>query len=202
MLPKSLQQHTPDQAITSDGVARRLQALAALGWSRADLAARLDIHSPGPLRRLFAGTGRPDLYERVAELYERLADVTPPDTADARSARGDAAYRGWSTPAAWRGRLIDDPAAQPDHQAVQQPQLAAEPRTGHSEPRRAQRLARRQWGGGVDLVEDLEWMLGTGETMFGACRRLGVAPGALYVALRRLERLDVWARLTPWADAA
>jgi len=50
-------------------------------------------------------------------------------------------------------------------------------------------LARRQWGGG-------------GETVFGACRRLDVAPASLYVALRRLERLDVWARLTPWADAA
>lgn len=203
MLSNTLQQHAHNQAITSAGVARRLQALAAQGWTRASLAARLEIHSREQLRRLFAGRGRPDLYERVAQIYERLADITPPDTADARSARGDAAYRGWSTPAAWRDQLIDDPAAQPADGTQQAPQLADDTRASRrSEPGRQQRLARRQWGGGGDLIEDLEWMLATGETMFGACRRLNVSPHALYVALRRLERLDVWARLTPWSAAA
>lgn len=197
MLSNSLHQHTPNQAITATGAARRLQGLAALGWTRSDLAWRLDQCSREQLRRLFAGNGRRDLLPRVAALYDQLAGSVPADTWDARGARGEARYRGWLPPAAWPDQSIDDPAATPVSVAAQ---LLA-PATETVAETASQRHA-RTWHRAGALVDDLEWLLDTGETLHGACRRLGMSSASLYKALGRAHRLDLWSRLTSGAAAA
>lgn len=104
--------------VPSVGAARRLQALACLGWSVGRLATesgldrqRLDAAIHG--RPVVAGTVR-----AVAALYERLWDQQAPAT-DQRErisvARtiNRATAAGWSPPLAWDDEAIDDPAATP-----------------------------------------------------------------------------------------
>lgn len=190
-MPRTIPQRAPRQSITSPltvqvvssfsarstagladpaGAMRRLQALAWLGWTRQQLASRLGM-SRAQLRRLYAGEGPCTLDERrrVVEVYEQLWDQVPPDTWDARSARGDARFRGWYPAAAWDDDDNDDPAAQP--------QL---PTSGRRRP----------------VLEDLAWMAGAGESVAGAAARLGMEPASIYKLLSRHHRLDLWAALT------
>lgn len=108
-----------DGATTSSvGTARRLQALACLGWSVGRLATesgmdrqRLDAALHG--RPVVAGTVR-----AVAGLYERLWSTPAPATNQrekisvARTTnRAQAA--GWAPPLAWDDDTIDNPSAKP-----------------------------------------------------------------------------------------
>ncbi len=148
------------------GVVRRLQALSVAGWTRDQLAWRLGV-TKERLRRLYAGQSCPEpLCLRVVALYDHLREVSPEDTGDARGARGDALYRGWSPASAWPGLSIDDPAASP----VSADMLA--------------------------LIEDVDWMASTGECWTGVCRRVQVSRKTLYTSLWRAGRLDLWERLT------
>jgi transcriptional regulator with XRE-family HTH domain len=94
------------------GTSRRLQALAALGWSREALAEELgcspqlvERHRTGRLQRLHV-----DVARRYADLYERLQGTPGPSTIT----RAHAARAGWAPPLLWDDRNIDDPAAQPE----------------------------------------------------------------------------------------
>lgn len=175
-MPKTVPHRAPNGSIGAHhsadiGVSRRLQALAVAGWPHPDLAARLRV-SPARLRALFAGRSCSGMRQPVVELYARLAGLRPPDTADARSARGSALYRGWAPAEAWPGETIDDPAARPVTQYL------------------------------LNLAEDVAWMAATGESLAGVCRRLKVAPKSLYSDLDRAGRLDLWRLLSPYSAAA
>jgi hypothetical protein len=103
------------------GSRRRLQALAARGWSERALAAE---YGPGghcnALARIFRGQPAvtPAVAQRIEDLYDRLWDQPPPartksQRVGASLAAANAARRGWPPPLAWDDDEIDDPAASP-----------------------------------------------------------------------------------------
>ena len=100
--------------------ARRLQALAVLGWSPPVLAGRLGMY-PASVRRIRDGE-RDDVETATAAaitaLYRELWNQVPPAATKAeRIAAGKvsrhAARSGWVPAAAWDDDEIDDPAATP-----------------------------------------------------------------------------------------
>lgn len=105
----------PPGIIDATGTIRRLQALAAIGWSGPELGARLgyrpsnaaqrvaDLRNPRS-GRVFATSAR-----AVAALYERLSGT--PGPSDKTRARAHAA--GWAPPLLWEDADIDNPDAQP-----------------------------------------------------------------------------------------
>jgi lambda repressor-like predicted transcriptional regulator len=109
----------PRSAVPAVGTQRRLQALVALGWSMAQLAARVGVEA-NSLRRLIntnpkvlATTAR-----TVATLYQEMwnarpAPVTRPQHVAVTKTVNLAARRGWVIPAMWDDDVIDDPAGRP-----------------------------------------------------------------------------------------
>jgi hypothetical protein len=94
------------------GTARRLQALAALGWAGPDLAARLDAPDATVMQ---ARSGkwqqvRADFAEKVHRVYEELQG-TPGGN---ERTRAWAEKSGFAPPLLWHDRNIDDPAAEPE----------------------------------------------------------------------------------------
>ena len=92
------------------GVARRLQALAAIGWTFTDLAARLHIVPPAVSN---AAAGKP-VSGRVAADVRRLygeLSMTVPTGPAAVARRTKATQMGWVPPMAWDD--IDDPLEEP-----------------------------------------------------------------------------------------
>ena len=105
---------------TPTGIARRLQALTAIGWTSEALADAIGWDYRN-FHRLIAGTQRvlPDTAAKVAALYDELWDRLPPqNTPDQRRAatrsRNRAARRGWPPPLAWDDDTIDDPDTKPN----------------------------------------------------------------------------------------
>jgi transcriptional regulator with XRE-family HTH domain len=108
--------------LDATGTRRRIQALAACGWTQSRLARELGW-DPSALSAMMRGQRgwsrvRVSTAAAVRDMYERLWDVPPPratrrEASDARSARARAAERGWPPPAAWDDDAIDDPAAGP-----------------------------------------------------------------------------------------
>lgn len=101
--------------IDSPTVTRRLQALAAIGWSGKRLAERLGMDYHHVLRLMFARYPRVNFstYERVAALYAELCDrpaplVTTSDRISAQQALGHAHRGGWRTPAEWHDIDLDE----------------------------------------------------------------------------------------------
>lgn len=92
------------------GTHRRIQALACLGWSTADLSRRLGMHRSYLLKALRRPTLEPTTVHAVADLYEALCMTHSPAKTAARTA-ADARARSWVPPLAWDD--IDDPDEQP-----------------------------------------------------------------------------------------
>lgn len=93
------------------GTRRRLQALVAVGYSRAWLAEQIGV-TPSNATALFAGHRQQVLArtaKAVAELYERSWS-TPGQRSRARN---DALRLGWAPPLAWDDDTIDDPDVGP-----------------------------------------------------------------------------------------
>ena len=93
------------------GPARRLQALAALGWSCRDLAPRLgcspqlvERHRTGRLARIDRASAG-----RYASLYEELQGTPGPS----KLARQRATQAGWAPPLLWNDGTLDNPQARP-----------------------------------------------------------------------------------------
>ncbi len=160
----------PGTLVDSAGTRRRAQALVAIGWPRARIAAEAGM-SPSNFgqtlqrEQVCAGTAR-----AVREIYDRLWD-TPPDEGDRHAragvarARNYAAARGWVPPLGWDDDVIDDPDGRPAD--------------GWKRPARATR--RR-----AELAEDAEELIRReGYTREHAAARLGVSLGALEAALSR-----------------
>lgn len=170
----------PDPALVS--VTRRLQALAVAGWPRTFIRDQLGL-SKQQLAHLYAGApccpGRTSrnhdcssVPARVAALYDRLSDRTPPDTAESRATRGRALWLGWYGPERWLRYDADDP---------------------HARPRRLPDPY-DPW------LEDLRWLINTGESLPGAARRLRLAEEGVRNRLAQLKRLDLWRALTTDPD--
>lgn len=94
------------------GTARRLQALAALGWPPSVLARRIGVSRStfehivkGHIQRTSAG-----VVAAVSDLYEELS-MTPGPSDHWRRIAAD---KGWAPPLAWDDDTIDNPDAAPD----------------------------------------------------------------------------------------
>lgn len=151
------------------GAARRIQALCAIGWPRAIIAAEMGYATVGSLGSLLHRRSGIDMvtttrHARVVEVYERLSGTPGPCARTARHAR----KAGWAPPLAWEGIDIDDPAATPD--------------TGEQGQR------------GADLDEWLH-LARAGEDPERAARRLGVTLDAVERKAQRAGRRDVLDRL-------
>ena len=110
--------------IDPTATARRLQALAAIGWPIKELADRLGYSVSGrtsttvaKLRRQEVPTITPETERKVADLYRELWDVPGPDA----RARRWAARHGWVPPLAWDEATIGDPKALPQHDIQEDP---------------------------------------------------------------------------------
>lgn len=96
----------PHSRIDATGTRRRLQALVAIGWP-AELLADLLGRRPSSLQRSMVGASVTARTARdAASLYQRLWNISPPQTTDARRAAADAARvhsatQGWLPPLAW-----------------------------------------------------------------------------------------------------
>lgn len=156
--------------VDATGVRRRLQALAAAGWSLNDLAAALYVNRNVVHRwqtfdmRIHERNAR-----RVADLYDRIGL----DEGRSAQSRSTAARHGWPPPIEWDDANIDDPKARPLD--VDGP------------PRYHERA--------VPFV-DIELLVMSGETWERACSRLGIAKEALDRRLRRNGRADLVHRLS------
>lgn len=99
------------------GTVRRARALFAAGYTQTFLARRLGL-TVGGFNAVAWGRNRVEVRlstaDRIAELYEDLADKTPPETQSARRARTMATRNGWAPPICWDDDTIDDPLAEPN----------------------------------------------------------------------------------------
>ena len=156
--------------VDAAGTVRRLQALAAAGWSAQRLAGHLDASKAhvrkivcGKYPRVTAATAR-----AVRGLYDELWDRPPPEgtrwekTAAAR-ARNHARQQGWPPAQAWDDDEIDDPAA-----------VLAE---GWE-----RRDGVRRYG---ILLDEVGELIGFGEEPRAVAERLGVSAKTLERALAR-----------------
>lgn len=96
------------------GVARRLQALAACGWSAVDIARLLDTDKQivakwraGQTHYVMPATAR-----KIAAVYDQVWDQPPPGRYSVKI-RNVATRHGWLPPLAWDDSRIDDPNYQP-----------------------------------------------------------------------------------------
>jgi hypothetical protein len=117
-----------DVWIPATGTMRRLQALAVIGWSTAEIAARMDSHYR-PLQRIRAGERvhvHMSTARRVAGVFEELCMHVRHDRA-AKIARNRAAAKGWLPPLAWDDIDTDANKSRParlDQNALQVSQAA------------------------------------------------------------------------------
>ncbi|AXH50526.1 helix-turn-helix DNA-binding domain protein [Gordonia phage Ruthy] len=144
------------------GTTRRLQALAANGYSQRDLCRRLGWHWQGNLTELFNGRARQITAVRareVAALFTELQMIPGTD----RQARARALARGWLPPLDWDEDTIDDPTHQPEHTTT---------------PRNL-----------ADDLDEFEYLLDAGEHAAAACTRVGATPTAMIKRYERANRL-------------
>lgn len=152
--------------VDATGTRRRLQALAAVGWSPARVSAELGFSRTRAQKLMTAGRIHRSNAQAVAVVFERLWNVVPPQgTAGERlsmlRALSAARKAGWPPPLAWDDS-IDDPAARP---AV------------------VVRRSRRRAPG--EVAAEVEHLRGFGLTDEVIAARLGVKLHSLQTALRR-----------------
>lgn len=142
-----------DRRIGATGTRRRLQALVALGWSRSEVARRSGLNENTIGRAMVRDGCALATARAVHRVYEELWDQQPPiDTGEQRCsvshARREAARKGWALPMLWDDDTIDDPAAVPAPVS----------------------MAR---SGALDRLDELLWMVRSGESLELAARRVG-----------------------------
>lgn len=86
--------------VPARGAQRRLQALAALGWTFQDMAARLGCHRQSVHAILSEEHILASRHRAVCALYDQLC-MTVPEGGYATRARRHAQRRGWLPPLAW-----------------------------------------------------------------------------------------------------
>ena len=162
----------PAALVDATAARRRLQALVALGWSQAKLAARLGMTPSNFGAMLDRGQVLAATDRAVAALYRELWDRAPDESThrakiSASRARNYARGRGWPPPMAWDDEAIADPAAVPaeDWQRPSRPTRPA-----------------------AELAAEAEELIGWGYSRADAAERLGVTTGALEKAFDRVRK--------------
>lgn len=166
----------PNPTVNSTGTRRRIQALARLGWSTAELSRRLGKTRSYLLKVLRNDQLEPQTVLAIRRLYDELSMTWCTSISASRTA-ADARRRGWPAPLAWDDSTIDDPAARPAVDVI---------------------------GGGVDpvAVERVmtgEWRLPTTPEEKSAVVRLWLDENR--GSLRELEHLTGW-NATRYYDAS
>lgn len=101
----------PKPLVPAIGARRRVEALARLGYTRADLSRRLGKHRDW-IRKVTSNTLiQRETFEIIAALYEQLC-MTPATGPLANRTRTWATRQGWPPPLAWDD--IDNPDERPD----------------------------------------------------------------------------------------
>ncbi len=95
--------------VSNVGTLRRLHALAAIGWTKREIARRLGMQS---MTVQFGRSGeiRAVMAQQVMELYDELQHTPGPSSRSVEYARS----RGWLGPAWWDDDTIDDPLHVPE----------------------------------------------------------------------------------------
>jgi hypothetical protein len=104
--------------VDATGTRRRLQALIALGWARAEFARRLGVTPANFTGLMHRGQVTVRTQRKVRELYDELSMRRPPDDTHRQRgsvarARNSARLAGWVPPLAWDDDTIDDPRGKP-----------------------------------------------------------------------------------------
>ena len=104
--------------VDSTGTHRRVQALVAIGWSQARIAAELGMARENFSATMRGARVRAQTAGAVRELYDRLWNQLPPqgtprEAALARAARAQATAREWPPPLAWDDDRLDRPDGRP-----------------------------------------------------------------------------------------
>lgn len=150
------------------GTHRRVQALVAIGWSQQRIAERIGMSRGNfghtmKCAQITARTAR-----QLAEVYDQTWNTPPPeaehrDRISASRSRNYAKARGWLPPQTWDDDTIDDPAAQPEG-------------AGFRPVKNKKKLP---------PIEDIEFLLETGESIAAIASRFGASEGGITQALRR-----------------
>jgi hypothetical protein len=116
-------------SVDATGTARRLQALVALGWSQAKLAAALGVGPPNLFKTMNSPAVYAETARKVRALYDELWDQPPPESTHrdkiaASRARNVARTKGWLPPMAWDDNEIDDPTVRPKAGRARQMEVA------------------------------------------------------------------------------
>lgn len=138
------------------GTARRLQALAAIGWSSDSLTPHtgITVRYLSNLRAHRRRQVRRETAAAISRVYDQLWNQPGPS----RHMRARAHHFRWAPPMAWDDQSIDDPAAQPD--------------------------LGRPGRGRIDLA-DITHLEAYGYTRTAIAERLHVDPESITTALRR-----------------
>lgn len=103
--------HGRPRSVDATGTARRLRALAAIGWPMLTLSRRL-----GGATREYAGqivNNRQRVRTRTATAVANLYDELSMTLGPSQRTRNAAKAKGWPPPLAWDDETIDDPSARP-----------------------------------------------------------------------------------------
>lgn len=156
----------PGRPVSAVGTQRRLQALAADGWTASEISRRTNV-SLSNLHLVRSGSlaqVRGSTRDRVAKFFATASPAQVPHGIARWRALADARRNEWPRPAAWEGVDIDDPDATPP--------VATNPHSG------------------VDLDEWLH-LVRSGEDQERAAARLGVQPKTIESTAHRQRRHDV-----------
>ena len=151
--------------VDATGAIRRMRALAAIGWSHAEVMRRAGRRPADAFKMCQTGRCYASTRAALARVYDELWCQRPAWSASTSKVIHRAAREGWPPPMAWDDDTIDDPAARPC--GVLPPAMT---RT------RAERERR------IESVRDL---LDVGEDPERIAARLGVDVRALTRMLRR-----------------
>jgi transcriptional regulator with XRE-family HTH domain len=142
--------------IDPTGTRRRLQALVAMGWTFWELSARMGHARTWALNVTRSGTVTRKTRDTVAALYEELWHAEPPQSTTVerssyRRSRTLAKRHGWPGPLGW-----DDIDTDPEPEEEGPTQTPGE-----------------------SLLEDVAWLLDSGESPLVVAHRLGRKPGSI-----------------------
>lgn len=177
------------QAATPIGLARRLQAVTAMGWSMSVVAEGTPF-TMDAYKRVRRGTSRMfvqhELGECIIAAYEKYGMKPAPDSRSSARTRKWAEAKGWRTALAWDDDTIDDPNARADGGIT----LAWDP-AGYDESRVERRIngdrsIRLHKGESVEVVRR---MLADGRTQNEIRRVTGLKPER-YLAEIRATQLE------------
>lgn len=105
--------------VDATGTRRRIQALAAMGWSANVIASRVGISEETLSKWRSATLVSRGTAKKVARWYDELSMLNPPvrdrwERYSVGSTKGRARAAGWAPPLAWDEETIDDPTAVPE----------------------------------------------------------------------------------------